>query len=124
MKPFCEVMVRDILPVIRALIAKNLVTKHGFTQQLVAKKMGTTQPAISQYRSNLRGYKTKLIRKNPEVMNIIENISEKIARDELSLHDLMLDICNLCKLIRSSGMICELHKEIVPDLDKCNICMQ
>jgi len=124
MKPFCEVMVRDILPVIRALIAKNLMTKHGFTQQLVAKKMGTTQPAISQYRSNLRGYKTKLIRKNPEVMNIIENISEKIARDELSLHDLMLDICNLCKLIRSSGMICELHKEIMPDLDKCSICMQ
>ena len=117
-------MVRDILPVIRALIAKNLMTKHGFTQQLVAKKMGTTQPAISQYRSNLRGYKTKLIRKNPEVMNIIENISEKIARDELSLHDLMLDICNLCKLIRSSGMICELHKEIMPDLDKCSICMQ
>ena len=57
MRPPCELVVRYILPTFRSLIAKELVEKYHFSQNDAAKKLGTTQAAISHYLSSKRGHK-------------------------------------------------------------------
>jgi len=57
MKTPCEEVIKEVIPTIRALIAKDLCLKYGFTQIEAAKKLGITQAAISQYISLKRGGK-------------------------------------------------------------------
>ncbi len=57
MKFFCERFVTEILPSVRAMVARDLVTRHGMSQSEAAKILGMTQPAISQYVRRLRGGK-------------------------------------------------------------------
>ena len=83
MKPFCEVIVQDILPALRALIAKELMTTHKMTQQEVAKKLGISQAAVSQYRREMRGFKIKLLQKDKEILENIEDIAARISSGDL-----------------------------------------
>jgi predicted transcriptional regulator len=53
----CETLGKYILPVFRALVAKELVSTHHLTQSDAAKSIGTTQAAISQYVTSKRSIK-------------------------------------------------------------------
>ena len=53
----CESVARHILPVYRSFVAKELILKHNLTQIEAAKKLGTTQAAVSQYVNSKRGVK-------------------------------------------------------------------
>ena len=53
----CETIGRYILPLFRSLVAKELINNYDLTQVEVAKKLGTTQAAISQYVNSKRAYK-------------------------------------------------------------------
>ena len=93
----CEEIVRQELPIFRSLLSKELITKHNFTQKEVAKKLQTTQPAISQYLSLKRGSK------NSSELNSISNlkinarkIAAEIAADKDSNIDTTQIFCKLC----------------------------
>jgi len=45
----CETISKYMLPLFRSLIAKELINNYKLTQLETAKKLGTTQAAISQY---------------------------------------------------------------------------
>lgn len=57
MRPPCEIVVKQVLPAFRALVAKDLIGKYRFSQVAAAKELGTTQAAISQYLCSKRGEK-------------------------------------------------------------------
>lgn len=122
MKPLCEIIVLDVMPTVRALIAKELVEKRGLTQAAAAKKLGMTQPAISQYRRNLRGGKAGMLEKDGEVMGKISSIAERIAKGELSHVDATGEFCGICRTIRQHLLLCEAHRKSVPGLEGCRIC--
>ncbi len=122
MKPLCEIIVLDVMPTVRALIAKELVEKHGLTQAAAAKKLGMTQPAISQYRRNLRGGNLKILENDSEVMGKINGLSERIAKGELSHVDATSEFCGICRTIRQHLLLCEAHKKSVSGLESCRIC--
>jgi len=122
MKPLCEIIVLDVMPSVRALIAKELVERHGLTQAAAAKKLGMTQPAISQYRRNLRGGKAGIMEKYGEVMGKINSIAERIARGELSHMDATSEFCEICGLMRRRLMLCETHRKSAAGLENCRIC--
>jgi len=124
MKPICEVIAVQMLPTLRALIAKELTENYGLNQQEAAEKLGLTQPAISQYLRELRGYKIKLLTKDKEVYLKISNICKQLANDELSYDQLVIEFCNVCKMMRKKGLICKLHKAASSKLKECNICME
>jgi len=104
-------MVKYFVPAFRALIAKELVEKHGLSQVEAAKKLGITQAAISQYIHQKRGRKTMLkLRKIPEVNQLVSTIASRLASsEEASLDDLSKELCNLCGRIRA--MLSELIQE-------------
>ena len=122
MKTLCELMAHDVLPTIRAIIAKQLVETHGLSQQHAADRLGTTQPAISQYNHDLRGHKTRLFTKDPELVKIINSISKRMASGELNQQDAALEFCDVCRHMRKNGTACELHREKYPSLESCSIC--
>lgn len=124
MKPFCEVIVTTILPAIRSLITKELLKTYGLTQKQVAELLGLTQPAISQYNREYRGFNIKLLEKDPEIIKIIDDLTEQIYERKLTPDQILLSFCNICKKVRENRIICSLHEEIYPQIAPCLKCPQ
>ncbi|MBW6462046.1 MAG: hypothetical protein K0B07_03295 [DPANN group archaeon] len=121
MKPFCEVMVKNIFPAIRALIAKELMDNLHHTQNETATLMCITQPAISQYSRELRGKKVVILNSNAQVASIIKESAKTLAKQKEQKNTGIM--CNICREIRKEGLLCKLHKEIAPSLKTCDLCM-
>ena len=49
MKTPCEIIVWNIVPVIKSEFAKRLVNEFGLSQRETSIKLGTTEASISQY---------------------------------------------------------------------------
>lgn len=123
MKPPCIIVVRYILPAIRVLIAKELVEKHGLKRVRAAEKMGITPAAVTQYLKKVRGEtKVKMVEDSDEAVKIISDLANNIAKDEASPYDVLQNICKICQIMRSQGLLCELHKEMLPILKKNEVC--
>ncbi|MBI4019771.1 MAG: helix-turn-helix domain-containing protein [Candidatus Aenigmarchaeota archaeon] len=106
MKPLCEIIVLDYLPVVRAIMAKRMMEKYGLSQKETAKRLGISQPAVSQYKKEVRGAKADRIRGNPEAMKMLDFLSKKLAGGELSQEQASMEFCELCKHIRPNGTDC------------------
>jgi len=122
MKPFCEVIVSSILPAIRSIITKELLGTYGLTQKEAADLLGLTQPAISQYSRESRGFKVKLLEKQPEIMKMIDDLTKDIVSERMSPKQIQSKFCEICKNIRESRVICYLHEEIYPQIAPCLKC--
>jgi predicted transcriptional regulator len=123
MKPVCEVMVMEVIPGIRAMVARKLVEKHGLSQKRAAEKLGTTQPAISQYKREIRGSRFKAIESKPRVIEMIDSIAARTASGKLAQEDISSEFCLICKFMRKEGLVCEFHRRMYPSLENCTVCM-
>lgn len=119
----CEVALKCVLPVVRAMIAKELMAKHGLKQVEAAKLLSVSQPAISLYCRNIRGRAIDL-ENDREIKRLVTNTAESLAKNNLSRRDQILAYCEMCKLIRRRGLLCKLHKIFDPlvDIEKCELC--
>lgn len=124
MKPFCEMISVDILPTARALVAHKLITEFGLTQRQAAERMGMSQPAISQYKRQLRGVKKTVFEESPELQAMVNELAKRLATGQASGTDSTLLFCTMCKAIRFHGRGCELHRRMDPSLQSCNVCLQ
>jgi predicted transcriptional regulator len=93
----CEEIVKQELPIFRSLLAKELIKKYDFTQKEVAKKLQTTQPAISQYLSLKRGLKESAKLNSISKLKInARQVAAEIAADKDSNIDTTQIFCKLC----------------------------
>ena len=123
MKPPCIIVVRYILPALRVLIAKELVEKHGLKRVRAAEKMELTPAAITQYLKKVRGETAvKMVESSDEAIKIISAMTNDLAKDEASVYDVLQNICQICQTMRSKGLLCEMHKEILPALKRIEVC--
>jgi uncharacterized protein len=103
----CEYIARRFLPLYRAFVAKELVEKHGYNQEQAAKKLGTTQPAISQYLSSKRGRKN--IPNYNEIMPLIEEeavkVAASVAKKEIRPEEFNDSFCEVCRMLQRTGKI-------------------
>jgi len=123
-KPLCELISTDILPAVRAMIAKKLIENYGLSQKQTAEKLGTTQPAVSQYKRDIRGYKTGIFKESPELMKMVNSIAKSMASGEMSKAQSTVFFCEICKHIRFGGIGCRLHRESDPSLESCEVCFE
>ena len=121
----CELAVKCVLPVVRAMLAKELTTEYRFKQTEAAKLLRVSQPAISLYRRRIRG---KAI--NPEededIAKQVRKMAAALAKDKLSRRELIPRYCEICKTIRAKGLLCELHRTLDPTIntEKCELCFK
>ena len=119
----CEISIKCILPAVRAIIAKELMTKYELKQVEAAKLIGVSQPAVSLYYRQMRG-KAIDLENDTEILKLIENLAASLAKRKLSHKDFIPMFCEICRTIRAKGLMCKLHKAFDPtiDIEKCELC--
>jgi len=122
MKPYCEVIVTTVLPAIRSIVTKELLSNYHLTQEEAADLLGLTQPAISQYLRESRGFKVKLLENHPRIMRMIDDLTKDIAAERITPKEMQSRICSICKNARNSKIICHLHEEIYPAIAPASVC--
>lgn len=119
----CEVAVKCVLPVVRAMLAKELMAKYRLRQTEVADILRVSQPAISLYYRKIRG-KAIDLENDEDIGSLVCNLAATLAENKLSRRDLIPKYCEICKTIRAKGLLCELHKAFDPtiNIETCELC--
>jgi predicted fused transcriptional regulator/phosphomethylpyrimidine kinase/predicted transcriptional regulator len=96
---------------------------YKLNQMQIARLLGITQPAVSNYLSLLRGEADKAFDR-PEVREVAKRLASDLVHGKLTLSDSIYTVCKLCLKLRSGGVTCSLHKEVVPELstEECTTC--
>jgi len=126
MKPPCMIIVVNVLPVIRALVAKRLMEKYNFKLVDVAKKMNVTPSAITQYMKGCRGGKIlKEIEKSKILEETVTAITEELSKEETDMEKVLGKVCEACKTLRREKVLCEEHMVEMPNLKAsgCKLCL-
>ncbi len=98
MDPQCEVIGKIVLPIFRSMLAKELVQKYHLSQTQTAKKLGTTQAAVSQYLSSKRAYKGMEQAEEflPKIQVMAQETAKKLVNNEIKSTEVTADFCGLC----------------------------
>lgn len=101
----CQKVIWYILPVIRSEIAKAMI-EMGLKQNEIAKKLGITESAISQYLKGKRGYF-----KFPEIVQTkIKLAVKKIIEDNGGEFEIRKELCKICKFIQNEEICGNFNK--------------
>jgi len=102
MSTSCESVARHILPLYRSFVAKELIEKYNYTQVQAAKKLGTTQAAVSQYMTSKRGHKgiPNYDEIAPLVQKAATKVAKRIATMNISAEEFSESLCELCKSLQ------------------------
>lgn len=142
-----EVEVWYVLPAIRRELAKAMKTKvvprpneegkivdHKVTQKEIARMLGVTEPAITQYLLKKKGQRSrgdqvdlpetivKEIDKAADTM-ISEYEKTRLNEDEDIFQAMTKEINRIIKFMRDEGVMCDIHREFCAHVnDTCDAC--
>ncbi|TFG99985.1 hypothetical protein E4H12_00615 [Candidatus Thorarchaeota archaeon] len=140
-----EVEVWYVLPAIRRELAKVMKTKavprvgedskqkeHKITQKEIAKMLGVTEPAITQYLLKDKGRRSRgdqvgiperfLSELEKSADSMIEQYEKRGANDDM-FEVMTSEINRLIKVIRDDGAMCDIHRLFSAHVkDKCSAC--
>lgn len=124
MKTPCELIVKTVLPTIRASMVLEMVEKQGLSQTEAADILGITTAAVSQYLSKKRATKRdRETFKSGEFDELVKTTAEAIVLKSSDL-EAMKEICRCCMKVRSERLLCDMHEEIAPGLKDCTFCQE
>jgi len=115
MKSPCELVAKYVLPVFRAMVAKELMEKYNFSQNQVASKLGITQAAVSHYVNSKRGaLMVSELEKIPGVRKTVDDVTKSLATTDDS-DDMILAFCRLCSMVKASQVFWDNFENIKKD---------
>ena len=88
----------------RSLLASQLVEEYGFSEVDVARRLGITQAAVSQYvhaKRARRKFKKPILRR--EVENMARTAALRMSKNRMSPDDLARMTCALCAKLDLRG---------------------
>lgn len=121
-----EIESKSLIPAVRAIIAKKLSSEHSLKEDDIAKILGVTQAAVSNYVRGTRG-DTQLVEKLrgvPEVMRMIDDITKDVVSHNTFGASSMAKYIELFNYIRQSLLICDVHHALEKKIDEgvCKTC--
>ena len=120
-----EIESKSLIPAIRAILSKKLIREYNLKEETVAKLLGITQAAVSNYIRGTRG-DISLVAKlenNFEVIKMINDIAKDLSTNKAYLPSTMTKFIQLCNFMRYTFIICDVHHSIESNIDK-SICEQ
>jgi len=119
-----EIVVEEVLPIIRAMLAREL-TDRGLTQQAIADHLGVTQAAVSSYLT-ADPDRTGPIAGNPRTQATVERIADGLTEETMDGYDALAELLDLIEAFEDRGPICELHEDAMPALQglSCDLCVR
>jgi len=118
----CEVAVKSVIPAVRALLAKELVEKHGMKQNQVAEILGISQSAVSKYNKKVRGYVIR-IEDLEEIQTPINALIDQLVNEKPQRTQFLNLFCQTCLTIRKKGLMCQLCRKTDPRIEECDFCL-
>ncbi|MBD3407469.1 MAG: hypothetical protein GF411_15230 [Candidatus Lokiarchaeota archaeon] len=119
MRPPCELVQKEYLPLVRAKVAQ-LLHDQDLSQTEIASKLDITQAAVSKYLREADPPKSNQL----QVKRISERIAHRLLSPSYRPSEILYELCSACMLSRVSSEICQRHTTIVPILaeNNCQIC--
>ena len=120
-----EIEAKSLIPAIRSILAQKLIKEYGLKEEDVAKVLGVTQAAVSNYVRGTRG-DTQLVTKLEsvvEVTRMIEDIARDLASNKAYTPSTMAKFVQLCNYMRYTFIICDVHRTMESHIDE-KICEQ
>ena len=120
-----EIEAKSLIPAVRAILAKKLIKEYSLKEEDVAKVLGITQAAVSNYVRGTRG-DLELISKLEsvrEVMRMIDDIGRDLSTNKAYTPSTLAKFIGLCNYMRYTLIICDVHHSIESNIDE-QICEQ
>ena len=119
----CEVGVKTVLPAIKAIMARQIMQKHGLNEQETAKLLGLSQSAVSRYSSKERGNLISIEGSN-DILALIEQMVTNLIKEPDNKTEMLKLFCQTCQSIREKGLMCpHCQKEMQLEwAEKCLFC--
>ena len=120
-----EIEAKSLIPAIRAILANKLVYEYEMKEEVVAKVLGVTQAAISNYLRGTRGDIELMnkLRSFMEVMRMTDDIARDLASDKAYTPNTMAKFVELCNYMRYTLIICDVHHNMESNIDE-QVCEQ
>jgi predicted transcriptional regulator len=120
-----EIEAKSLIPGVRAILAKKLIGEYSLKEEDVAKDLGITQAAVSNYVRGTRGdidliSKLESVR---EVMRMIDDIAKDLSTNKAYTPSTLAKFVGLCNYMRYTLIICDVHHSIESNIDE-QICEQ
>ncbi|MBM3898105.1 MAG: hypothetical protein FJ358_06250 [Thaumarchaeota archaeon] len=117
-----EIEARTSVPAIRALVARKLTKQYHMGQQDIARVLGLTQAAVSNYITGRRGS----VFSDDELVSI-DGVVSQICTMLLSGAESAKVISKFdeaCQIMRHKRLLCSVHKQLDANLDveNCHVC--
>jgi len=119
-----EIESKLLIPAVRAILSKELIEK-GLKEEEVARMLGITQAAVSNYLRGTRG-DNELIAKLTslgEIMSMIKEISNDLSTNKAYTAKTLSKFIALCNYMRYSLIICDAHHSLERNIDE-KVCEQ
>lgn len=120
----CEVGVKTVLPAVKAIMARQIVGKHGLNEKQTAELLGLSQSAVSRYVSKERGNLLK-IENSTDVLALIDQMVAFLIKEPNNKKKILTLFCQTCIAIREKGFLCPYcKKEMSKDwAENCFFCL-
>jgi len=111
------------VPAVKALMAKELVEKHGLKQDEVAELLGISQSAVSKYTRKVRGYVIKIDEVH-ELEPSIQRMISLIINGSHERAEFLKAFCQTCMIIRRTNLMCQFCQQADQNIktEECNFC--
>jgi uncharacterized protein len=120
-----EIEAKSLIPAVRAILAKKLIKEYSLKEEDVARVLGITQAAVSNYVRGTRG-DMELISKLEsvrEVMRMIDDIATDLSTNKAYTPSTLAKFVGLCNYMRYTLIICDVHHSMESNIDE-QICEQ
>jgi uncharacterized protein len=120
-----EIEAKSLIPAIRSILARKLIKEFHLKEEDVARVLGVTQAAISNYIRGTRG-DTQLAAKLgavQEIRRMVDDIARDLAANKAYTPSTMAKFVQLCNYMRYTFIICDVHHSIESNIDS-KICEQ
>jgi uncharacterized protein len=120
-----EIESKLLIPAVRAILSKELVTEKGLKEEEVARLLGITQAAVSNYLRGTRGDNeliSKLVSLS-EIMSMIKEIGDDLSTNKAYTAKTLSKFIALCNYMRYSLIICDAHHSLERNIDE-KVCEQ
>src|SRR5829696_247298 len=101
-----EIEAKSLIPAVRAILAKKLIGEYSLKEEDVAKDLGITQAAVSNYVRGTRG-----------------DIAKDLSTNKAYTPSTLAKFVGLCNYMRYTLIICDVHHSIESNIDE-QICEQ
>ena len=120
-----EIESKLLIPAVRAILSKELVVEKGLKEDEVARMLGITQAAVSNYLRGTRGDNEIIsnLTSLSEIMSMIKEISADLSTNKAYTAKTLSKFIALCNYMRYSLIICDAHHSLERNIDE-KVCEQ